>query len=67
MGSPRRTTWRSTSKSLQLSLLVLFAGCRKFLEGEYKTDIKALVKDEGNIIESDMEKALDIAADMRQT
>jgi len=51
-------------ESLQLSLLVLFAGCRKFLEGEYKTDIKALVKEGKKCIDSDMEKALDIAADI---
>jgi hypothetical protein len=49
-------------ESLQLSMLVLFAGCRKFLDGEYPTDIKSLVKEGKNAIDADMEKALDIAA-----
>ncbi|MCQ8893028.1 MAG: DUF2150 family protein [Methanolinea sp.] len=51
-------------ESLQLSLLVLFAGCRKYLDGQYSRDIKALVKEGRKVIESDMEKALDIAADI---
>jgi len=49
-------------ESLQLSMLVLFAGCRKFLDGEYPTDIKSLVKEGKKAIDADMENALDIAA-----
>lgn len=51
-------------ESLQLSLLVLFAGCRKFLDGAYETDIKTLVKEGRKIVDADMEKALEIAADI---
>ncbi|MDI9632824.1 MAG: DUF2150 family protein [Methanolinea sp.] len=51
-------------ESLQLSLLVLFAGCRKFLAGEYQKDIKGLVNEGRKVIDTDMEKALDIAADI---
>jgi hypothetical protein len=49
-------------ESLQLSMVVLFASCRKYLEGGYPTDIKALVKDGRKQIDEDMEKALDTAA-----
>jgi hypothetical protein len=49
-------------ESLQLSMVVLFASCRKYLEGEYPTDMKALVKDGRKQIDEDMEKALDTAA-----
>ena len=51
-------------ESLQLSLLVLFASCRKFIEGGYETDIKTLVKTGKSAIDEDMEKALDIAANI---
>lgn len=51
-------------ESLQLSLLALFASCRTYLEGEYKTDIKALVKEGRAAVEEDMEKALEIAAEI---
>ncbi len=51
-------------ESLQLSLLVLFASCRKFLEGGYPTDIKILVKEGKKIGDADLEKALAIAADI---
>jgi hypothetical protein len=49
-------------ESLQLSMVVLFASCRKYLEGGYPTEIKALVKDGRKQIDEDMEKALDTAA-----
>jgi hypothetical protein len=49
-------------ESLQLSMLVLFASCRKFLDGEFPADIKSLVKEGKKSIEKDMENALDIAA-----
>jgi len=51
-------------ESLQLSMLVLFASCRRFLEGGYPTDIKALVREGRTMIDKDMEKALAIAADI---
>jgi hypothetical protein len=51
-------------ESLQLSMLVLFAACRKFLEGGYPVDVKELVKEGRKMIDKDMEKALDIAADI---
>jgi len=51
-------------ESLQLSLLALFASCRTYLEGDYKTDIKSLVKEGRKAVEEDMEKALGIAADI---
>jgi len=51
-------------ESLQLSLLVLFAGSKKFLEGGYATDLKTLVKDGKKAAEEDLEKALGIAADI---
>jgi hypothetical protein len=47
---------------LQLPKLVLFASCRKYLEGTFEKDIKALVKKGRDIIEKDMEQALDAAA-----
>jgi hypothetical protein len=50
-------------ESLQLSMLVLFASCRTFLRGEYRTDIKVLVKEGRKLIDEDMEKALGVAAE----
>jgi hypothetical protein len=47
---------------LQLPKLVLFASCRKYCEGTFEKDIKALVKKGRDIIEMDMEQALDAAA-----
>ncbi len=51
-------------ESLQLSMLVLFAGCRRFLEGQYSTDIKTLVKDGKKAGDKDLETALGIAAEI---
>ncbi len=51
-------------ESLQLSLLVLFASCKRFLEGGYQTDIKALIKDGKKAGEADLENALVIASDI---
>ncbi|WP_301663025.1 DUF2150 family protein [Methanoculleus frigidifontis] len=48
--------------SLQLTLLVLFTSCRKYLDEEYDTDIKALVKKGKAFGEDDLEDALDVAA-----
>ena len=47
---------------LQLPKLVLFAGCRKYLEGGFDRDIKTLVKKGRDQIEKDMETALESAA-----
>ncbi len=51
-------------ESLQLSMLVLFAGCKRFLEGGYSTDIKTLVKDGKKAGDEDLETALGIAAEI---
>ena len=51
-------------ESLQLSLLVLFAACKRFLEGAYSTDIKVLVKDGKKAGDEDLEKALSLAAEI---
>lgn len=51
-----------TIASLQFSMLVLFAASRKFLEGGYDEDIKALVKKGKGIDEEHMEEVLEVAA-----
>lgn len=51
-------------ESLQLSLLVLFASCKRYLEGGYPTDVKVLVKEGRKAGEADLEKALVIASDI---
>jgi len=48
--------------SLQFSMAVLFAASRRFLEGGYDEDIKALVKKGKSISEDNMEEMLDVAA-----
>ena len=48
--------------SLQFSMLVLFAASKKFLEGGYEEDIKALVKKGKSIDEEQMEEILEVAA-----
>ncbi|RXE55077.1 hypothetical protein ABH15_12620 [Methanoculleus taiwanensis] len=48
--------------SLQLTLLVLFTSCRKYLDGGYETDIKSLVKKGKALGEDDLEEGLEIAA-----
>ncbi len=50
--------------SLQLSLLVLFTSCRKYLEGGFDKDIKALVKKGRGIDEENLEEALEVAANI---
>jgi hypothetical protein len=49
---------------LQLPKLVLFASCRKYLDGSFEKDIKSLVKKGRDLIEKDMEQALDVAANI---
>ncbi|NYT07358.1 MAG: DUF2150 family protein [Methanomicrobiales archaeon] len=51
-------------ESLQLSMLVLFASCKRFLEGGYSTDMKSLIKEGKKTAETDLETALGIAADI---
>jgi hypothetical protein len=50
--------------SLQLSLLVLFTACRRYLEGEFDKDIKTLVKKGRSLDEEDLDEALEIATDI---
>ncbi|MDD1679065.1 MAG: DUF2150 family protein [Methanomicrobiales archaeon] len=47
---------------LQLSKAVLFASCRKYLEGTYEKDLKTLVKRGRALGEDKMEQALETAA-----
>ena len=51
-------------ESLQLSMLVLFAGCKRYIEGQYSNDIKTLVKDGKKAGDENLETALDIAAEI---
>ena len=50
--------------SLQLSLLVLFTACRKYLESDFDKDIKTLVKKGKGIDEENLEEALEVAANI---
>jgi hypothetical protein len=47
---------------IQLTLLVLFASCRRFMEGEFETDLKGLVKKGRALPEDQLEEALDCAS-----
>lgn len=49
-------------ESLRFSMLVLFAASKKFLEGDYDEDIKALVKKGKGINEEQVEDILEVAA-----
>jgi hypothetical protein len=51
-------------ETIQLPKLVLFAGSRKYLSGEFDKDIKTLIKKGRVLCEKDMEKALESAADI---
>jgi len=48
-------------ESLQLSLLVLFSACRKFIEGKVEKDVKAAVKRARALPPDELEKSLEIA------
>jgi hypothetical protein len=50
--------------SLQLSLIVLFTACRKYLDGGFNTDIKTLVKKGKAIGDTNLDEALEIAANI---
>jgi hypothetical protein len=62
MAAPPEGDLAEIIEILQLQKLVLFASCRKFISGTYDKDIKALVKKGRDIVEGDMEGALDCAA-----
>lgn len=47
---------------IQLTMLVLFASCRRFLEGTFETDLKGLVKKGRSLPEDQLEEALDCAS-----
>jgi hypothetical protein len=64
MGDVRDEKVEEYVESLQLSMLVLFAGCKRFLEGQYSTDIKALVRDGKKAGDENLETALGIAAEI---
>jgi hypothetical protein len=49
---------------LQLPKLVLFAGSRKYLSGQFDKDIKVLIKKGRDQIEKDMEQALETASNI---
>jgi hypothetical protein len=49
---------------LQLPKLALFRSCQKYLDGGFDKEIKSLVKKGKTLIESDMEAALDVAANI---
>lgn len=51
-------------EALQLPKLVLFASCRKYLEGAFDRDLKSLVGKGRALIEKDMEQALDVGANI---
>jgi hypothetical protein len=49
---------------LQLPKLALFGGCRKYLAGDFDKDIKSQVKKGRDLIEKDMEQALEVATNI---
>jgi hypothetical protein len=51
-------------ESLKLSLLVLFSACRKFMDGKYGKDVKALVKRARAFPAGEMERSLEIAGEI---
>ncbi len=51
-------------ESLQLSLLVLFSACRKFMDGKFEKDVKALARRARALPDGEMEGALEIAGDI---
>lgn len=51
-------------ESLQLSLLVLFSACRKFMDGKFDRDVKTLVKRARAFPPEEMEKSLEAAGEI---
>jgi len=64
MSAPPKGDLEELVEILQLPKLALFAGCRKYLAGEFDKDIKTLVKTGRAQIEKDMELALESAANI---
>ena len=62
MSTPPKGDLEELVEILQLPKLVLFAGCRKYLSGEFDKDIKTLVKKGREQIDKDMELALETAS-----
>lgn len=62
MSTPEKGDLEELVGILQLPKLVLFAGCRKYLSGEFDKDIKTLVKKGRDQIDKDMELALETAS-----
>ncbi|MDD1665685.1 MAG: DUF2150 family protein [Methanomicrobiales archaeon] len=51
-------------ESLQLSLLVLFSSCRKFIDGKAEKDVKAAVKRARALTPEELEKSLEVAGEI---
>jgi hypothetical protein len=51
-------------ESLQLSLLVLFSACRKYMDGGYEKDVKALVRRARAFPAGEMEQTLETAGEI---
>jgi len=64
MSAPPKGDLEELVEILQLPKLALFAGCRKYLSGEFDKDIKTLVKKGRDQIEKDMELSLESAANI---
>lgn len=64
MTTPPKGDLEELVEILQLPKLALFAGCRKYLSGEFDKDIKTLVKKGKGEIEKDMEAALETASNI---
>jgi hypothetical protein len=64
MGEAPQDDLEEYIESLQLSLLVLFAACKRFIDGGYNPDMKTLIKEGKKTAENDLEAALGIAADI---
>lgn len=62
MSAPPQGDLTEIIEILQLQKLVLFASCRRHIGGTYDKDIKSLVKKGRDLLDKDMEAALDCAA-----
>jgi len=62
MSEPPKGDLEELVEILQLPKLVLFAGSRKYLSGEFDKDIKTLVRKGREQIDKDMESALETAS-----
>ncbi|HXX55097.1 MAG TPA: DUF2150 family protein [Methanoregula sp.] len=64
MASPPEGDLGEIIQIMQLPKLVLFGGCRKYLQGQFEKEIKVLVKKGRAEIEKDMEQALETATNI---